>query len=54
MEGLNGMDIDGRNLTVNEARPKADRGGARGGSGGGGRREGGGGRRGGGMDRPRW
>ena len=54
MEGLNGKDIDGRNLTVNEARPKADRGGARGGSGGGGRREGGGGRRGGGMDRPRW
>jgi cold-inducible RNA-binding protein len=35
MDGLNGMNLDGRNLTVNEARPKADR--PRGGGGGGGR-----------------
>ncbi len=43
---LNGYSLDGRNLTVNEARPKAERGGSfrnspgggRGGSGGGGRR----------------
>jgi len=43
---LNGFSVDGRNLTVNEARPKAERGGSfrrgsgggRGGSGGGGRR----------------
>ncbi len=43
---LNGFSVDGRNLTVNEARPKPERGGAfgrgpgggRGGSGGGGRR----------------
>ena len=38
---LNGADLDGRTLTVNEARPKADRGsgggGYRGNSGGGGR-----------------
>ena len=31
IEGLNGMELDGRTLTVNEARPRADR------SGGGGR-----------------
>jgi RNA recognition motif-containing protein len=44
--GLNGKDVDGRSLTVNEARPKEDRGGGggRGGFGGGG---GGGGGRGG-------
>ena len=35
MDALNGMNMDGRNLTVNEARPKADR--PRGGGGGGGR-----------------
>ena len=43
---LNGYSVDGRNLTVNEARPKSERGGSfrrgpgggRGGSGGGGRR----------------
>ena len=34
IEALNGKDIDGRALTVNEARPRADRGG-RGGSRGG-------------------
>jgi cold-inducible RNA-binding protein len=50
MEGLNGAALGGRNLTVNEARPKADRprrdggGGGRGGFGGG--RGGGGGGRG--------
>jgi cold-inducible RNA-binding protein len=38
MEALNGANLGGRNLTVNEARPKTDRGG-----GGGGRRDGGGG-----------
>mgnify|MGYP002626793289 CR=1 FL=1 len=31
IEAVNGQDIDGRTLTVNEARPKADRGGGRGG-----------------------
>jgi cold-inducible RNA-binding protein len=35
IEALNGMDMDGRKLTVNEAQPKQDRGG-RGGYGGGG------------------
>ena len=34
---LNGKDSGGRSLTVNEARPKVDRGGPRGGRGGGGR-----------------
>jgi RNA recognition motif-containing protein len=44
IDGLNGKSVDGRNLTVNEARPREDRGGGggRGGSGGG---YGGGGRR---------
>jgi len=42
--GLNGKDLNGRSLTVNEARPREDRGGGRGGFGGGG---GGGGRSGG-------
>jgi RNA recognition motif-containing protein len=32
---LNGKEVDGRALTVNEARPKAEGGGGRGGSGGG-------------------
>jgi RNA recognition motif-containing protein len=36
MNSLNGQDMDGRNLTVNEARPREDRGG--GGRGGGGNR----------------
>ncbi|NLB96803.1 MAG: RNA-binding protein [Armatimonadetes bacterium] len=44
IEQLNGTDLDGRTLTVNEARPRADRGGSRGGFGGGGRGFGGGGR----------
>jgi RNA recognition motif-containing protein len=49
IEALNGKSVDGRNLTVNEARPKEDRGGGRGGYGGGGGRGGygGGGGRGG-------
>ena len=34
---LNGTDLEGRALTVNEARPRADRGGSGGGGGGGGR-----------------
>ena len=40
IDGLNGRDVDGRALNVNEARPKTDRGsggGYRGGGGGGGR-----------------
>jgi cold-inducible RNA-binding protein len=53
INALNGASIDGRNLTVNEARPREERtgggGGGRGfgggGGGGGGRRDGGGGRR---------
>ena len=61
IEQFNGTDFNGRNLTVNEARPREDRGG-RGGGGGGGRgyggnRGGGGGGRnfGGRNDRsPRW
>ncbi len=48
--GLNGKEIDGRALTVNEARPKTEGGGGRrdsggGGGGGGGRRGFGGGKR---------
>ena len=64
IDGMNGKDFKGRNLVVNEARPREDRGGGgrggyggRGGGGrGGGRREGGGGRRegGGGRDRGGW
>jgi len=34
MEALNGKDVDGRNLTVNEARPREEGGGNRGGGGG--------------------
>lgn len=64
IEQFNGKDFGGRNLTVNEAKPRADRGGGgggggRGGYGGGGGGYGGGGDRGGygggGGDRePRW
>jgi RNA recognition motif-containing protein len=44
ISGLNGKDNDGRALTVNEARPREERGGGGGGGGGrGGRRGGGGG-----------
>ncbi len=45
--GLNGKDLDGRTLNINEARPKEDRGGG----GGGGYRGGGGG---GGGRQKRW
>src|SRR5215211_2147799 len=59
---FNGKEFNGRNLTVNEARPREDRGnrggGGRGGRGGGGNRGGGGGNRGGGGGygnrEPRW
>lgn len=59
IEQFNGKDLGGRNLTVNEARPKADRGGGgRGGGYGGGNRDRNddrGGYGGGGGDRePRW
>jgi RNA recognition motif-containing protein len=55
IEALNGTSIGGRNITVNEARPKSDRagGGGRGGYGGG-RGGYGGGRGGGGGGRDRW
>jgi len=43
ISSLNGQELDGRNLTINEARPKEDRGGGfgggRGGNGGGGRQK---------------
>jgi RNA recognition motif-containing protein len=38
---LNGQEVNGRTLTVNEARPREDRSGGRGGRGGGGRSSGG-------------
>jgi RNA recognition motif-containing protein len=38
IEGLNGQELKGRNLNVNEARPRADRRGGSGGGRGGGRR----------------
>jgi len=60
ISALNGYNMDGRALNVNEARPKPDRG-FGGGGGGGGRPGGGGGRRpggsgggGGGRREPRW
>jgi cold-inducible RNA-binding protein len=52
ISALNGKEVDGRNLTVNEARPKEEGGGRSGGGGrGGGGYGGGGGRGGGGGDR---
>lgn len=59
---LNGSELGGRTLTVNEAKPKTDRPRSGGGGGGGGRRFGGGGGGGGGRGRdehrgkrePRW
>jgi len=48
--GLNGSQLGGRTINVNEARPKAERAGG-GGGGGGGRERGGRGGRGGGRDR---
>ena len=41
IDGLNGQEVGGRALTVNEARPREDRGGGGGRSGGGGRGRGG-------------
>jgi len=38
MNAMNGKEFDGRALTVNEAKPREDRGGSRSGSGGGGKR----------------
>jgi cold-inducible RNA-binding protein len=49
VQALNGTDVDGRALTVNEARPREDRPRSSGGGGGFGGRDGGGGRRGGGR-----
>jgi len=40
INALNGKEVDGRKLTVNEAKPREDRGGSRGGSSGGGSRSG--------------
>src|SRR2546423_4539900 len=62
IQQLNGKEVGGRALTVNEAKPREDRrpggGGGRGGFGGGGNRGGGGGRGGygggGGNREPRW
>ena len=63
IQALNGSDLGGRAITVNEARPRAERGdggGNRGGGRPGGGRPGGGGNRGGNRDRdrggrgPRW
>ena len=52
IEALNGATLDGRQLTVNVARPREERSGGGGGGGGGGRREyGGGGGGGGGRGR---
>lgn len=53
IEQLNGKDFGGRTLTVNEARPRTDRGPGGGGYGGGGNRGGGGGYGGGRGDRDR-
>ncbi len=49
IQALNGTEVDGRTLTVNEARPQEKRSGFGGGGGGGGRRDSGGGGR-----RDRW
>ena len=55
IDALNGASLDGRNLTVNIARPREERSGGGGGGGGGGRREyGGGGGGGGGGGRNRY
>jgi cold-inducible RNA-binding protein len=54
MEALNGTNLGGRNLTVNEARPKTDRPRRDGGGGGGGRGGGRGGRGGGGGGGGGW
>jgi len=51
---MNGADLDGRPIVVNEAKEQAPRGGGGGGGGGGGYRGGGGGGGGGGGRRERW
>ena len=51
IQALNGKEMDGRSLTVNEAKPREDRGGGRGGYGGGRGGSGGRGGYGGGRDR---
>ena len=43
IQAMDGKELDGRNLTVNEAKPRAAKGGGGGGGGGGGHRGGGGG-----------
>ena len=50
IDGMNGSQLDGRALNVNEAKPREDRGNRGGGGGGGGGYGGGGG----GSDRGRW
>ena len=54
IDGVNGKEHDGRTLTVNEARPREERGGGGGGGGRGGRGGGGGGYGGGGGGRGRY
>ena len=54
IESLDGTDLDGRTIKVNEARPREDRGGRGGGGRGGGGRGGGRGGYGGGGGRDRW
>jgi RNA recognition motif-containing protein len=54
IEQFNGKEFGGRNLTVNEAKPRADRGGRSGGYGGGRSNYGGGGGGGGYEREPRW
>jgi cold-inducible RNA-binding protein len=57
IEQFNGKEVNGRNLTVNEAKPRENRGGGGRGGFGGGRRNFGGGNRGGGYGgnrEPRW
>jgi RNA recognition motif-containing protein len=55
IQKFNGMEVGGRSLTVNEAKPREDRGGRGGGGGGGGRGGyGGGGNRGGGYGGSRY
>ena len=54
IEALNGQNVDGRDLTVNEAKPREPRSGGFGGGGGGGRGGYGGGNRGGGGGGGRW
>jgi RNA recognition motif-containing protein len=54
IQQLNGKEVGGRALTVNEAKPREDRGGSRGGGGGGRGGYGGGGSRGGGGGGQRW